>query len=230
MSVRLREPWDHPWEGPFLSAWGGHYDHAFVSLHPFYRDRQAPWNDAVGWAEVARACGSPTFAEFARALWDASYYRTDADPALVSRIGEVIDRLDLIPPADSSLNESLLPAFCRMFRALGLETARVRDGLRNTEDEVTLAAVEADPWAVHTSRCPHASAMYDCAFRLIVTTQASSDWQWSVVGLKSEALDFVGGELPVEGFWAGPKTGPLWIDEPGTYSYPDWLSEAPDAA
>ena len=223
MSIRLREPWDHPWKEPYLPAWGGHYEHAFVALHPFYKDQQAPWVGAVGWAEVARACGSPPFAKFARALWDASYYKTDADP--------VLDRLDLSTPADSTLNEALVPDCCRMFRALGVETVRLRDNLVKTEAEVPLATLEADPWAVHAEAlAAHATAMFDADHRLIVSTRPRSDWQWSVVALKQDALSALGGRIPLEGFPAGLATGDIWIDEPGTYSYPDWLREATDAA
>lgn len=229
--MRLREPWDHPWDGPYLPAWGGHYDHAFVALHPFYRDRERPWVGAVSWGEVARACGSPPFVEFAPAVWDLSYYETDADPALVRRIGEVIERLDLIPPADSWLNEALIPACCPLFRALGIETVRVRDNLSRTEAEAPLATIEADPGMVHAEALESwATAVFDASYRLMVTTQPMSDCQRSVVAMTTAAISALGGSVPLEGFLATATTSDCWINEPGTYTYPGWLREAPHAA
>ena len=33
--AQIYGPRDYPHKGPILGAWGGHYDHAYIALHPF---------------------------------------------------------------------------------------------------------------------------------------------------------------------------------------------------
>ncbi len=51
-----------------------------------------------------------------------------------------------------------------------------------------------------------------------------------IVGIAAAALDRLGGELGPEGFWVNERTTDHWVNEPGTYSYPDSLRETTDAA
>ena len=213
----------HPHEGPVLAAWGGHYDHAFIALHPFLRCEPEPWRDPVNWAQIAWAIGSPSFPDFALAVVLAANgmsgkQRADADQDLIRRLDSVVKERKLEYPEDGYLPASLCPSFAQLFAMLGSDVVITRDQHSNDEKEISLAELSENPFAVPR----FTGALIDVEERMIVTC-FPMDTYHSIVGVQSDALMTFGNDLRLEGFYAGPETADRWVNEPGTYAYPTWL-------
>lgn len=212
--------WDHPHEGPILSGWAAHYQHVFIALHPFFReDADERITDVIRWGELASKLGGPTFADFALAVTLASNGmdgsgRGDAERDLIGRLMRHVGAELLEYPDDGYFPDALRPQVHRILSKLGATTVIARDQHRGNQTELSLEALVSD--APFPGR-PGAVAHPDRSF---IITSFPMDVYHSVVGLTEKAHQALGGELGLEGFWAGPETTDSWVNERGTYTYP----------
>lgn len=222
--VKVYGPRDYPHDGPILDAWGGHYKHAFIALHPFKHRGGAHAPNTITWSEVAREVGSPEFPDFALSVCLAANGmdgrdRPDADRPLIKRLMKFVEEHDLIYPVDATFPLEWCPIVHNLFRRLHTKEAIAKDYITIGEVEVIVPLDE-----LKASNIPRDTrAMIDPSNRLIVTSFPMDTYD-SIVGLTHDASEAVGGKVPLEGFSAGPKTTSSWVNERGTYSYPGWLA------
>jgi hypothetical protein len=193
----------------------------------------------VSWTELARALGAPPFADFALAVTLAANgmdgsQRNDADRDLIARLMGLVSHLSLDYPEDAVLPDALRPQVRRILDALGCSEFVVWDEHRPDYRTYSTTKLDELVWSgtwLSTSfgypRPPTSIADPDERF---VMSTFPMDTYYSVVGITAPALDRLGGELGLEGFWVGSETPFDWVNEPGTYSYPDWLRETTGAA
>jgi hypothetical protein len=238
IAQRVFGPHEHPHDGPVLAAWGGHYDHAFVALHPFISDDDAPDGAPVSWAEIARGLGGPPFGDFAIAVTLAANgmdgsENSDADRSLIARLMTYVRQHNLEYPDDGRFTNALREPVIDILRRIGTEAAIVFDGHGQYERELPLDRLIAQKlcgeWLDYPVSRRYPTGVADAADRFVISGFPMDNY-YSIIGITTAALERLGGDLRLEGFWAGPQTTFHWVGEPGTYSYPDWLREAPDAA
>ena len=238
MSERVYGPREHPHRGPVLRAWGGHYDHAFIALHPFVGDDDAPDGHPVSWSDVARGIGKPRFPEFALAVTLAANgmdgsERSDADRNLIAQLMAYVEAHGLEYPEDGRLTNCLRAPVVDILRRIGAKAAVVFDGHGQHERDLSLDSLAGMPlvgeWLDYPASNRYPTGVCDAANRFVITS-FPMDTYYSIVGITAPALSRLGGDLGLEGFWVDERTTDRWVNEPGTYTYPGWLRETTDAA
>jgi hypothetical protein len=238
LSGRVYGPREHPHDGPIVRAWGGHYDHAFIALHPFIGDDDAPDGRPVSWSDVARGIGSPSFPEFALAVTLAANgmdgsERSDASRVLIARLMAYVEAQALEYPEDGRFTNCLRAPVIDILGRIDAKAAIVFDGHGQHERELSLGSLAGKQlvggWLDYPASNRHPTGVCDAANRFVITS-FPMDAYYSIVGITAPALSCLGGDLGLEGFWVDKRTTNCWVNEPGTYAYPDWLREAPDAA
>ncbi|MEM0991053.1 MAG: hypothetical protein AAGK00_19465 [Pseudomonadota bacterium] len=216
-------PREHPHKGPILDAWAGHYAHAFIALHPFYKQIAHQQEvEAVSWQQVAASLSPAPFADFALAVTLAANgmdgkRRKDADLRLIRDLMDYVQTHGLQYPVDGYVSAALFPDVLRILSALGTETCIARNQHKGREQEITVS--DLDKRAFHLEQT---GALVHPTDTFIITS-FPMDTYHSVVGLTADAFDLLEGNLGLEGFWAGSNTSDGWVNEKGTYSYPQWL-------
>ena len=217
-------PRDYPHEGPILAAWGGHYDHGYIALHPFTYVESAHHLSPIPWSTVARALGSPEFSEFALAVCLAANgmdgsHRPDANKALISDLMGYVRANHLCYPEDSHFPKAWCICVNYLLSKLGTDHAIVSDYTATGPVE---QAIRLDD--LKDANMPEpVNAVADPSHHFIVTTHPMDTYD-SIVGVTQQALDAFGGVLPFEGFAVTSDTTSSWVNQPGTYSYPGWLA------
>ncbi|MEM7508750.1 MAG: hypothetical protein AAF415_18625 [Pseudomonadota bacterium] len=218
------DPRSYPDDGPILDAWGDHYQHAFIALHPFMGGHRKSHPCPIAWSEVAHGLGSPRFPDFALAVCLAANgmdgtCRPDADRQLISKLMKFVEEQDLRYPIDAMFPLAWCAIFHGIFHRMGAAEVIANDYITIGDIEVTVPLAD-----FQAARLPRETRAVIDPFNRLIITSFPMDTYASIVGLTHEAFEITGNDLPLEGFFAGPSTTSSWVNEPGTYSYDGWLS------